>query len=373
MTDHPAALDCHPKRATPRRSRRILRAAATALILLSAQPMPRLAADPASALTAASGGSAADTVVVDPATQQILDGALRYLAAKQSANGSWSGPGGQWPIALTGYGLIAFMANGQLPGTGPYGDKLSRAVNFLSNCVHADGFIGGPYTTTSMYEHGVATIALAELYGQTHDENLRPKVAKAIQLIESCQNDQGGWRYRPVKADADISVTVLQVVALRSAKNSGFDVPQSVIDRAVKYVKSCYDAPSGGFTYQPNNHTPGFARTAAAIYSLQVCGLYDDPLVKKGSDYLFKNLENDQEWFTYGNFYAAPAQYMIGGDTWKKWYTTLHGMLLRNVRREGQLTYFDPIGGNGINSVYATEIYSTVLAMPYHYIPLYQR
>jgi hypothetical protein len=344
-------------------------ALATVLSLGPAQPLLLQAQAPSPA-----AGAATDTVVVDPGTEQILSGALRFLATKQSANGSWSNPGGQYPIAMTGYGLIAFMACGHLPGAGPYGDKLSRSVNFLSNCVHADGFIGGPYSTTSMYEHGVATIALSEVYGQTHDANLRPKIARAIKLIESCQNDQGGWRYRPQKADADISVTVLQVVALRSAKNSGFDVPQSVIDSAVKYVKSCYDTPSGGFTYQPGNHTPGFARTAAAIYSLQVCGLYDDPLVTKGSDYLFKNLDKDTEWFTYGNFYAAPAQYMIGGDAWKKWYLALHTSLLRNVRREGQLTYFDPLGGGiGLSTIYATEVYTTILAMPYHYIPLYQR
>ena len=68
---------------------------------------------------------------------------------------------------------------------------------------------------------------------------------------------------------------MLQVVALRAARNGGLDVPQAVIDHAVKYVKSCYHEATGGFGYQPHRE-PGFARTAAAIYSLQVCGLYDD-------------------------------------------------------------------------------------------------
>jgi hypothetical protein len=87
-------------------------------------------------------------------------------------------------------------------------------------------------------------------------------------------------------------------------------VPQATIDRAVQYVKSCQHAPSGGFTYQPGRD-PGFARTAAAIYSLQVCGLYEDPMVKRGAEYLMKNNDRNEKWFTYGNFYAAPAMYTI--------------------------------------------------------------
>ena len=77
-----------------------------------------------------------------------------------------------------------------------------------------------------MYGHGVATIALGELYGQTKSPIIRAKLEKTIKLIIASQNSQGGWRYRPVVRDADISVTVLQVVALRAAKNAGIDVPQ---------------------------------------------------------------------------------------------------------------------------------------------------
>src|SRR5678816_742953 len=97
-----------------------------------------------------------------------------------------------------------------------------------------------------MYSHGIATIALAELYGQTRSPAMRPKLEKLIRLIIASQNSEGGWRYRPVASDADISVSVLQVVALRAAKNGGLDVPQRTIAAAVKYVKDCQHAPSGG-------------------------------------------------------------------------------------------------------------------------------
>jgi len=318
----------------------------------------------------ATGDKDADTVVVDDRTELVINGAIKYLAGKQAADGGF---GDNQRVAFTAYALMSFLSTGQIPGEGQYGANVSKAVQFLLSNQRADGYIAATAGQSSMYGHGIATIALSEAYGQSKDENVRPKLEKAVQLIISCQNQAGGWRYTPKPADADISVTVLQVVALRAAKNSGLDVPQSTIDNAIRFVKSCAD-PSGGFTYQPHNNAPGFARTAAAVYSLQVCGLYDDPLVKKGSHYLF-NARGDQQWFTYGNFYAAPAQYMVGGDTWKRWYTGIHDILMNKVSTEvGGIRFWHPIdGGSGQNDIYATSVYTMILAMPYHYIPLYQR
>jgi squalene cyclase len=320
-----------------------------------------------------------DDVVVDDKTEAVIKGALKWLAAKQQPNGSWTtGRGNEHPVAMTGYTLMAMMAAGHLPGEGEYGKNVTRGMNYLLSCVRADGYItnGGE---SNMYNHGIASIALAELYGQTRDPKLKQKLDLAIKLIVNCQNQQGGWRYRPAIVDGDISVTVLQLVAARAALNGGIEVPQQTIDRGVSFVKSCYDQRSGGFTYQPHGNPPGFARTAAAIYSLQVCGHYDDPEVRAGADYLLRRpLNPNGEWFTYGNFYAAPAMYMIGGSTWQTWYGRLKEELLdRNAGKfrtdAAGMNYWEPLDGQGVGPVYATAVYTTILAMPYHYIPLYQR
>jgi hypothetical protein len=317
-----------------------------------------------------------DNVVVDAHTEQVIRGALRYLAAKQAPNGSWNAGGGEYPVAMTGYALMTFLAAGSTPNEGEYGKVVNRGMNYLLDRVGADGFITTGQGGSPMYGHGIATIALGELYGMSREPRLKPKLEKAIRLIENCQNDEGGWRYQPRKADADLSVTVLQVVALRTAKNSGIDVAQSTIDNAVKYVKSCHDKQSGGFTYQPRNRQPGFARTAAGIYCLQVCGLYDDPMVAQGSKFIHESMDggpgNVGEWFTYGQFYAAPAEYMIGGDSWKSWYQKVSHLLLEKVHQEGEFCSWEPID-HKIGPVYATAVYTMILAMPYHYVPLYQR
>ena len=44
-----------------------------------------------------------------------------------------------------------------------------------------------------------------------------------------CQNFQGGWRYEPAPTGADISVTIMQVMALRGAKDSGLHVPDVLL------------------------------------------------------------------------------------------------------------------------------------------------
>jgi hypothetical protein len=317
-----------------------------------------------------------DEPIVDPQTAETIDGALRYLAAHQQPTGCWGE--GRNKVAYTGYTLMAFMAGGSLPDEGPYGDVVAKGTKYLLECVRGDGYIIAADETMNdkgMYGHGIATIALGELYGQTHDTRIRPKLERAVKLICDTQNAQGGWRYFPRIADADLSVTVLQVVALRAAINDGIAVPQETVDKAVKYVKSCRAmGGGGGFAYQPGGQA-GFARTAAAIYSLQVCGKYDDPMVAAGSKYLLSGQGREREWFTYGNFYAAPAQYMVGGATWKTWYEGIRTTLAQRVKRQGDQCYWPRVDGDGSggDEGYVTAVNAMILAMPYHYIPLYQR
>lgn len=318
-----------------------------------------------------------ETPAVDEETAQLIAGAMRYLAAKQMPTGAWglSDFERRHPVAMTAYTLLSFLAAGHLPGEGEHGRVVQKGLDYLLEKVRPDGTIGDNTLGQYMYNHGVAAIALAELYGQTRHPDIRPKLERMIRLIIASQNAEGGWRYRPVPRDADISVTVLQVVALRAAKNSGLEVPQTTIDNAIRYVRNCFDPGSGGFTYQPGNRAPGFARTAAAIYSLQVCGVYDDPLVQRGSEYLVKNF-GQPEWFTYGNFYAAPAQYLLGGEVWKRWYPRVRHWLVRRVKREGDHAFWDgslDAGSGGLGPIYSTAVYAGILAMPLNYVPIYQR
>ncbi len=352
----------------------LLAQAAPAPATLGVPAAPGVPVIPAPAPAAA----AIDSVVVDPPTEQLINGALRWLATKQNANGSWSvgegGRRGEHTVAMTGYVLMAYMASGNLPEQGEYAKQVKAGMEYLLDCIGVDGQYRGVDGSKYMYNHGIATIALGELYGETRNPAMREKLERAVRLIISSQSDRpphnGGWRYQPRPNDADISVTVLQLVALRAAKNGGLDVPQQTIDDAVEYVKRCSVGNTGGFSYQANqSRGPGYARTAAAIYSLQVCGKYDDPLVQAGSRFLFDN-KFERRFWTYGSNYAGPAQYMVGGETWKRWYDYMKEVLVPSAKRLGDTCYWDD---NEVSPVYATACFATILAMPLHYLPLYQR
>jgi len=322
----------------------------------------------------APGAGAPDTVIVDSETEGVIHGALQYLAAHQRFDGSWTQApnSGAYPVAMTGYALLAFLSAGNLPDDGEYGRNVSQGMQYLIDQIEPNGIFRDAEQQRYMYSHGIATVALSELYGETRSPLLRQKLSQIVNVIVAAQSPPGGWRYLPASRDADISVTVCQVAALRAAKNAGLDVPQAALDRAVDFIDKCYNDQTGAFAYQPRT-PPGFARTAAAIYSLQLCGKYDDPRVAKGSDYLFANDSESVEWWPYGCYYARPAEYMIGGEAWKRWYGEMRTHLLADVIRDGDACHWDQRRSEMLGPIYETSVFVTILATPYHYLPLYQR
>ncbi len=339
-------------------------------LILSGLSATLLAAPVLHAGTVSKAKSGADDVVVDERSEQLIKGGLKFIASRQQPNGSWAEGDRNNAAAITAYVLLGFLATGNLPGEGEYGQVVQRGTDFLLKCVRPDGYIAAADGGHNMYGHGIATLALGEIYGMTNDESVRPHLEKAVKLIIGAQSKEGGWRYNPRPGDADVSVSVLQVVALRVAKNSGIDVPEATLDNAVKYIRACHHD-SGGFTYQAKGGNPGAARTAAAVYALQVCGFYEDPMVKAGSDYYLKSYTKDRQYFTYGLNYAAPVHYMVGGETWRDYYGQMKALIGKSVKSQGAVFYWDPVGPGG--DVYATAINVAALAMPYGYLPLYQR
>src|SRR6266571_4911381 len=136
---------------------------------------------------AAGAGTGQERVIVDDKTEQVIRGALKYLASKQNSNGSFTASDGErQEVAMTGYVLITFLSCGHLPDEGEHGKTVTAGVNYLLNNVRPDGTFQpiGHY----MYGHGVASIALAEVYGQTKDPRVRPKLEQVIRTIIESQN-----------------------------------------------------------------------------------------------------------------------------------------------------------------------------------------
>ncbi len=315
--------------------------------------------------------SAAPTdVQMDDATKKATVKALEWLASQQNGDGSWSGEG-RYPhnTAVTAFALLAFMSQGHLPGQGLYGPEVARGARFLAASQRSDGYIVGS-RGGNMYCHGMAALALGELWGMTGDDEVRPVLEKAVDLIVRCQYRDGGWRYEPAPTGADISVTIMQVMALRTAKNGGLHVPDATMKRALEYIDRCHDPRSGGYNYQPGRSDPGFARTAAGICVLQLAGRYDAGQIARAVEYLERAGE-EKRHFWYGQYYAAHAMHQVGGKKWEEWYGKTRSRLLSRQQPNGSWS----VGGgsdDGVGPNYTTAISVIVLSVPMNYLPIFQ-
>ena len=246
------------------------------------------------------------------------------------------------------------MESGNLPNRGKYGDNVSRALRFVLNSCQESGLIVSDDSQSPMYGHGFATLFLGEIYGMTGDDSVKEKLQKAISLIERSQSTQsgneGGWRYQPVPYDADISVTICQVMALRAARDAGIYVEPSVMDRAIKYVQECQN-PDGGFSYMARmggGTGSGFGRSAAGVASLYYAGHFQGNDLDRGLKYLkqytprpgrpqrrtLTMMDMEGQYF-YGNYYSVQAMFLAGGDYWADWYPGIREQLIARQSTSG--------------------------------------
>ncbi len=265
------------------------------------------------------------------------------------------------------------MGDGNLPGRGRYARVVERALEYVLEHCTESGLVTNEGTNGPMYGHGFASLFLGEIYGMTpEDTRVRDALVRAVRLIENSQNDEGGWRYNPVPDDADVSVTICQVMALRSARNAGIKIPKQVIDNAVRYVRECQN-PDGGFRYRKISGSSGWPRTAAGAATLFYAGVYDDDSIPRGLAYLRRvampdgSGPNSQAYYFYGHYYAAQAMYLAGGDWWKDWWPRIRDELVEQQLNDG--SWGDPQWGQPLG----TSMGLIIMQMPKRYLPIFQK
>ena len=305
---------------------------------------------------------------ITPKQQAAVAKGLRFLAKHQQPNGDLGGS------AVTALGALAFMSAGNLPGRGQYGDNVRRALEFVLGGAQESGLLAGDGSNGVMYAHGFATLFLAEVYGMTGDEAVKEKLHRAVQLIQRSQNEEGGWRYQPAPIDADISVTICQIMALRAARDAGIKVEKGVIDRAIKYVRACQNR-DGGFSYMLTAGGGGgsaFPRSAAGVASLFYAGIYKGPEIDRGLKYLedFRpgtrrgDATRDAHYF-YGHYYGVQAMFLAGGKYWATWYPAIRDELIERQSPE------TGAWSGQVGDEYCTAMALIILQMPNRYLPVF--
>jgi hypothetical protein len=329
-------------------------------------------------------------------TDRTIERATNFLLAQQdSADGSISDTD-KTQTALTALSVLALASAGhQADYPSREGRAMKRAIIFVLRTEHVDqnGFFGS-FDKSQMYGHGIATLMLGEMLGQGLDEamdrRIRERLEIAVQLILRSQQapkandrDAGGWRYQPNDPKSDISSSVWQIMALRSAKNAGIKVPAEAIDNALQYLRNVYDSQqdsrglplnrNAGFAYYGDTKHVNMATTAMGLLSLQLAGDFDSPYVSGSRDWLEANPPHwGQDWLFYGLYYYSQATYQLGGADSVKGYARVRKLLLPEQRADGSWEASNSYERN-VGSVYATSLALLALCVKNHYLPIYQR
>ncbi len=260
--------------------------------------------------------------------------------------------------------LLAFLASGNPPGRGEYGVASAKGLNWLLTQAKPSGMIVCQSSDGPMYEHALSTLYFAEVWGQTRRPEVKDKLKRAINLIVQAQNKSGKWGYQPIPHGGDISVTIMQVMALRAAHDAGIAVPKKTIDRALKFVRKCHNK-DGGYSYQGPPGGSNMARTAAGVCSLQFAGDYSAKEVEDGLSYLLKGQDKSYSHFFYAQYYGVHAFYFAGGEHWKKWYPKARKQIIAKLNR-----YKD---GSHDGRILDTGWAVMCLSLPHRFLPIYQR
>lgn len=306
---------------------------------------------------------AEDTYEGDPIpahVERLYQSGLRYLKLSQSDDGSWPGSGNNGP-AISALAVLSVLAHGDDPNYGPYAGVVRKGLEYIISKQRQDNGYIGP----SMYNHGFATLALAESYGVIDDERVGPALEKAVELILTSQasNARGGWRYSPESKDADATVSGAQMLALFAAKNAGISVPDESIERALKYFRSLQSG-DGGFGYSgAGGATPISSAIGTLVFAL--AGKKDAVECKAGLKFIKIKKGGAQHWH-YNMYYSAQAFFHSDMNYWEKWNRANISDLIKTQSSDG--SWHD---GQGMTFGTAASLLS--MALNYRYLPIYER
>ena len=313
------------------------------------------------------------SIELTPHARRAIDRALSYLEREQSPDGSW-GKGRYW-VANTALCTMAFMVQGHVPGKGKFGETMEKGVGYLVGQAgkRTDGYIVDSSSGT-FYQHALAVMALAEAWGQSKNPGVGPAVRAGTQVILSSQNKEGGWGYSPdPKQPGDLSITIMGIEALVSAKEAGVLVPDQSLERARAFIHACQSKETGAFWYKPNRTDETNAyRMGAGLLGLQLTGELESQALDQGWEFLMGEgmekgwaFKERRDWLD--QFYCVQACYQAGDKYVNFWYPRAAEKMIAQQEPSGK------IAGDGNMPYGGTAVATLVLAVPYRFLPIFQR
>jgi hypothetical protein len=342
---------------------------------------------------------------------ESVDMGLSWLASRQRPDGSFSSIDLGQP-GVTGLCVLAFMAHGHVPGDGRYGTQLSRAIDYIASAQRSSGLIAvvGPddrqrlrrvsheVGVAAAYNHAISSLVLSESYGMSDAARTvksRRAIDGALAITLQMQRwpkdraiDRGGWRYLHDydDRDSDLSITGWHLMFLRSARNSGFEVPTEPIDSAVAYIRRCYSQQYDTFEYVAGDRDGRDARTramaGAGVLALAHAGFHDSPEAQRAGAFILKHKlarynSQVQAWdhdrYHYSLFNCTQGMYQLGGRNWEAFFPIVVRTVLDNQQSDGswpaESHHYDGQFGNA----YTTALALLALGAPNQLLPIFQR
>jgi hypothetical protein len=334
-----------------------------------------------------------------------VDRGLAFLASQQQPNGSFPSYDNAQP-AVTSLCVLAFMAHGHTPGSGPYGERLDRAVKFIVGCQKPSGLIMLVGTEDQQinrdvehmvgalgsYDHAISALTLAELYGMNPSKNapqLRPVIEKSIRATVEIQywpkdmpEDDGGWRYINDfdQSDSDLSLTGWHLMFLRSARNAGFAVPEKSISDAVAYIRRTFNQNFGTFTYTiKRGDTRSRGMTGAGILALAHAGFHNSREARQAAGTLsgtsFANYNDNTPFdrYHYSLFMCCQAMYQMGSPYWEQFFPRTARTVLAHQRPDGSWDAESFSRDRKYGNSYTTAMVILALGASNQLLPIFQR
>lgn len=297
--------------------------------------------------------------------EEMFTRGMRFLVESQAEDGSWGTDGYNSSPGVVGLCVVSLLAHGEDPNFGPYAATIHKAVDFILSRQREDGYLGTQ--SQGMYEHGFATLALAECYGALDDDRVGPALQKAVDLLLESQanNASKAWRYSPEDDDADTTASGAQVVALYAARNAGIEIPDLAFEQAINYYHEM-QSPDGGMGYSsPGGSNP--PRSAIGLLVYQLARLKQAEETQKCLEYLrrFVAYEDSSHPF-YHRYYMSQALFQADIEAFAEWNS-------RNIEVLSASQLPDGGWADSYGRPLSTAFSLLSLALNYRFLPIYER
>ncbi|QIF00927.1 prenyltransferase/squalene oxidase repeat-containing protein [Roseimicrobium sp. ORNL1] len=324
--------------------------------------------------------------------ERAVSNALEYLKSKQKPDGSW---GTNSKGAMTGFALLCFLGRCETPESIYYGDNVMKGILFLIEMQKKNPYKMFSQATSGnapVYEHGIATYALGEMYtlarmGSKSLPGMREAFEDGVKVIIDNQQAGGSWVYDTEKgfyspSREDLSVTGWQYQALKAAKLTSLKINGlgPAIDKTVKYIEG-KQTKDGGIG-NPNREG-GYNQwnlTGAGTLGLQTLAHGGKKTeIKKAIGFAHELFKKEPPEFTtgdmYGWYYYHQCFFQYGGEEWKYWNELVLPQLLKAQQPDGS---WKPNGAAhnpsaGGDNVYSTALCTLMLEVYYRYLKVGDR